>query len=98
MCNQPDLHSNADKHEQYFSLLLATLKPILDENIINVFEKKLTELALSKDPNFVWCIQVSESLDFRKGNLRYLKQKHFHIMAVYVRISEEFKVKYGTLS
>ncbi|XP_037033117.1 E3 ubiquitin-protein ligase lubel-like [Bradysia coprophila] len=70
-CNVPDLHSNADKHEQYFSLLLAILKPILDENIVNVFEKKLTEVALSKEPNFVWCIQCTSG---------FLKNSHLNMV------------------
>lgn len=61
MCNVPDLHSNGAKHEEYFSLLLASLRSILDENIMNVFEKKLTEIALLSDPKFVWCIRVSDS-------------------------------------
>lgn len=28
---------------------------------MNVFEKKLTDIALLSDPNFVWCIRVSDS-------------------------------------
>lgn len=59
MCNLPDLHSNGGKHEEYFPLLLASLTSILDENIMHVFEKKLTDIALLSDPNFVWCIRVS---------------------------------------
>lgn len=59
VCSYPNLHGNLDQHEDYFPLLLASLKPILDVNIMNVFEKKLTETALVSDPNFVWCIRVT---------------------------------------
>ncbi|KAJ6632971.1 E3 ubiquitin-protein ligase lubel [Pseudolycoriella hygida] len=56
ICNLPDLSSSNDDHGEYFSLLLASLRPILDGNIMNVFDKKLTEMALISDPNFIWCI------------------------------------------
>lgn len=64
-CNIPDLYSSQDKHVEYFSLLLASLRPILDENIMNVFEKKLTDLALVSDPNFVWCVRVGRLNKFK---------------------------------
>lgn len=60
ICCYPNLHANSDEQNMsYFSLLIASLKSVLDKNILRLFEKKLTERALASDPNFIWCILVS---------------------------------------
>lgn len=43
---------------EYFSNLDILLKNILDDNVHELFQRKLRDRTLMQDPNFKWCIQV----------------------------------------
>lgn len=44
---------------EYFSNLDIMLKNILDETVHELFQRKLRDRTLMKDPNFKWCVQVN---------------------------------------
>ncbi|XP_022686425.1 uncharacterized protein LOC111259021 isoform X2 [Varroa jacobsoni] len=57
-CREPDLAD--EKIEQnYFSNMSVLLKDLLDNETFELFQKRLVERALMKDPNFCWCPQCS---------------------------------------
>lgn len=48
-----------DEVLEYFSNLDIFLKNILDEQVHELFQRKLRDRTLLQDPNFKWCVQVS---------------------------------------
>ena len=59
-CQEPKLgggEEGADEEEAsaYFARLDAMLKPILDPETHDLFQRKLRDRTLMKDPNFKWC-------------------------------------------
>ncbi|XP_049852722.1 E3 ubiquitin-protein ligase lubel isoform X9 [Schistocerca gregaria] len=59
-CKEPEL--NADDEEEaleYFSNLDILLKSFLDEPVHELFQRKLRDRTLMKDPNFKWCVKCS---------------------------------------
>ena len=56
-CKEPELNEE-DVILEYFSNLDILLKNILDFNIHELFQRKLRDRTLMKDPNFKWCVQV----------------------------------------
>lgn len=60
-CKLPDLNSSdlaEDDVLEYFSNLDILLKSILDEQVHELFQRKLRDRTLLQDPNFKWCVQV----------------------------------------
>lgn len=61
-CKMPEIHNQdlpEDEVLEYFSHLDILLKGILDENVHELFQRKLRDRTLMQDPNFKWCAQVS---------------------------------------
>jgi E3 ubiquitin-protein ligase RNF31 len=68
-CKMPELHDpnvHEDEALDYFSNLDILLKNILDEEVHELFQRKLRDRTLLQDPNFKWCVQVSGAKDFLK--------------------------------
>ena len=61
VCNQPDLGASDIDRDDYLTLFANLLKEHLDAEGYQLFQKKATEFALSKDDNFRWCAHVSDS-------------------------------------
>lgn len=60
-CKFPELHDHdEDDVLEYFSNLDILLKSILEENVHELFQRKLRDRTLTQDPNFKWCVQVSD--------------------------------------
>ncbi|XP_043482698.1 E3 ubiquitin-protein ligase lubel isoform X2 [Leptopilina heterotoma] len=59
-CKEPDLiNATEDEILEYFSILDIQLKSFLDPPIHELFQRKLRDRTLMKDPNFKWCVQCS---------------------------------------
>jgi E3 ubiquitin-protein ligase RNF31 len=57
----PELHdSDEDVILEYFSNLDILLKTILQSDVHDLFQRKIRDRALLRDPNFKWCVQVSD--------------------------------------
>ncbi|XP_017857228.1 PREDICTED: uncharacterized protein LOC108609951 isoform X1 [Drosophila arizonae] len=74
-CKLPEL-SNAvqheDEHLEYFSNLDIFLKSILDNDVHELFQRKLRDRTLLQDPNFKWCIQCSSGFFARPKQKRLI--------------------------
>lgn len=58
-CKEPELHdSDEDSILEYFSNLDILLKNILQPDVHDLFQRKIRDRALLRDPNFKWCVQV----------------------------------------
>ncbi|XP_077982621.1 uncharacterized protein LOC144437543 isoform X2 [Glandiceps talaboti] len=53
-CDQPDMEDQ-ETADQYFQFLDTMVKYLLDEETHTLFQQKLRDLYLMKDPNFRWC-------------------------------------------
>ncbi len=53
--NDPD---NEDAASDYFARLDLFLKSLVDEDVHDLFQRKLRDRTLMKDPNFKWCDKV----------------------------------------
>jgi E3 ubiquitin-protein ligase RNF31 len=62
-CQAPDL-TDEDVAWDYFNHLDILLKNILPTDIHELFQRKLRDRTLTKDPNFRWCNKVSPKLIF----------------------------------
>ncbi|XP_062843999.1 E3 ubiquitin-protein ligase RNF31 isoform X2 [Trichomycterus rosablanca] len=60
-CSEPDINDPEDLNS-YFSTLDIQLRDCLEQEVYDLFHKKLTEQALIKDPKFRWCCHVSHSV------------------------------------
>ena len=58
-CGVPDLGTSDINNEDYLTMFANLLKECLDYDDYQLFQKKATEFALSKDDNFRWCAHVS---------------------------------------
>ncbi|RWS14563.1 IBR domain containing protein-like protein [Dinothrombium tinctorium] len=59
-CNQPEInHDDEDAVSNYLIILDQLLKALLPDDIHELFERKVRDRALQKDPSFRWCSQCS---------------------------------------
>ena len=70
LADDDDLASN------YFAKLDVILKPIVDQDVHDLFQRKIRDRTLMKDPNFKWCYKVSFSPCRRPQLLKYSKDGH----------------------
>ncbi|KAG8196446.1 hypothetical protein JTE90_012270 [Oedothorax gibbosus] len=57
ICQKPDI---TDQNiQEYFNHLEMMFRNILDSHVYDLFQKKLRDEVLTKDPNFHWCSQCS---------------------------------------
>ncbi len=49
-----------DEASEYFAKLDVILKKILEEEVHDLFQRKLRDRTLMKDPNFKWCYKVAQ--------------------------------------
>lgn len=55
----PELHDvNEDVILEYFSNLDILLKNILQSDVHDLFQRKIRDRALLRDPHFKWCVEV----------------------------------------
>lgn len=55
----PELHdADEDSILEYFSNLDILLKNILQPDVHDLFQRKIRDRALLRDPHFKWCVQV----------------------------------------
>ncbi|XP_018783775.1 PREDICTED: uncharacterized protein LOC108965672 isoform X4 [Bactrocera latifrons] len=74
-CKLPELHGHnehEDENLEYFSNLDIFLKSILDEEVHELFQRKLRDRTLLQDPNFKWCIQCSSGFFARPKQKRLI--------------------------
>jgi E3 ubiquitin-protein ligase RNF31 len=58
-CQEPKgLNDDDDLATNYFAKLDVLLKPIVDQDVHDLFQRKLRDRTLMKDPNFKWCYKV----------------------------------------
>lgn len=63
----PELHdSDEDTILEYFSNLDILLKNILDVDVHDLFQRKIRDRTLLRDPNFKWCVQVTTEKKMRE--------------------------------
>ncbi|KAI1295592.1 E3 ubiquitin-protein ligase RNF31 [Halotydeus destructor] len=56
-CQLPKLEANEEERlHDYTSLLDLKLRPLVEPHVHDLFQRKLCNLALSKDKNFRWCV------------------------------------------
>lgn len=74
-CKLPEIHDTdvtEDEVLEYFSNLDIMLKSILDETVHELFQRKLRDRTLMKDPNFKWCVQCSSGFFARPRQKRLI--------------------------
>lgn len=58
-CKMPELHDvDEDVILEYFSNLDILLKNILQSDVHDLFQRKIRDRALLRDPHFKWCVEV----------------------------------------
>ena len=62
-----------DAASEYFAKLDAILRKAVAEDVYDLFQRKLRDRALMRDPNFKWCYKVSGT----KLSRIYKEQGHF---------------------
>ena len=59
-CMEPKgLADDDDLAADYFAKLDVLIKPIVDQDVHDLFQRKIRDRTLMKDPNFKWCYKVS---------------------------------------
>ncbi|KAK8722802.1 hypothetical protein OTU49_012048, partial [Cherax quadricarinatus] len=58
-CNEPDLDANEEIANEYLNNMDILLKNILEPETHELFQRKLRDWTLGKDPNFRWCNKCS---------------------------------------
>ncbi|XP_039430320.1 E3 ubiquitin-protein ligase lubel isoform X4 [Culex pipiens pallens] len=74
-CKEPDLNNAAvteDDVLEYFSNLDILLKNIVDEEVHDLFQRKLRDRTLMQDPNFKWCVDCSSGFFARPRQKRLI--------------------------
>ncbi|KAH8294561.1 hypothetical protein KR044_004107 [Drosophila immigrans] len=74
-CKLPELSNEVeheDEHLEYFSNLDIFLKSILDIDVHELFQRKLRDRTLQRDPNFKWCIQCASGFFARPKQKRLI--------------------------
>ncbi|KAK6982277.1 E3 ubiquitin-protein ligase rnf31, partial [Biomphalaria glabrata] len=68
LCSMPDL-SDVEVASDYLQFLTLLLQPLIDSDLQNLFETKVRDWHLQKDPNFRWCAHCAEGfLAENRGN------------------------------
>ena len=58
-CLEPkNLADDDDLAANYFAQLDVLLKPLIEQDVHDLFQRKLRDRTLMKDPNFKWCYKV----------------------------------------
>ncbi|XP_055643481.1 E3 ubiquitin-protein ligase lubel isoform X3 [Toxorhynchites rutilus septentrionalis] len=74
-CKEPDLNNpnvTEDDVLEYFSNLDILLKNIVDEEVHDLFQRKLRDRTLMQDPNFKWCVDCSSGFFARPRQKRLI--------------------------
>lgn len=75
-CKLPEVQNDDVMSEDdvldYFAQLDVLLKTILEETVHDLFQRKLRDRALMKDPNFKWCVQCSSGFFARPRQKRHI--------------------------
>lgn len=75
-CKLPELHDHDALAEEemleYFATLELLLRTILNEPVHELFQQKLRDRTLMKDPNFKWCVQCSSGFFARPRQKRLI--------------------------
>ncbi|XP_037912727.1 E3 ubiquitin-protein ligase lubel isoform X2 [Hermetia illucens] len=74
-CKTPELHDpdiNEDDILEYFSNLDIFLKNIVDEEVHELFQRKIRDRTLMQDPTFKWCVQCSSGFFARPKQKRLI--------------------------
>ncbi|XP_059093166.1 uncharacterized protein LOC131888343 isoform X2 [Tigriopus californicus] len=72
-CSEPTYLNNDSKEDEssnYFARLDVVLKGLLDEEVHDLFQRKLRDRTLMKDPNFKWCYKCSSGFIANFNNKR----------------------------
>uniref|UniRef100_A0A182JSC7 Uncharacterized protein n=1 Tax=Anopheles christyi TaxID=43041 RepID=A0A182JSC7_9DIPT len=72
-CKEPELNGpdvTEDDVLEYFSNLDILLKNIVDEEVHDLFQRKIRDRTLTKDPNFKWCVHCSSGFFARPKQRR----------------------------
>uniref|UniRef100_A0A182Q3F7 Uncharacterized protein n=1 Tax=Anopheles farauti TaxID=69004 RepID=A0A182Q3F7_9DIPT len=72
-CKEPDLNGpdvTEDDVLEYFSNLDILLKNIVDEEVHDLFQRKIRDRTLTQDPNFKWCVHCSSGFFARPKQRR----------------------------
>ena len=60
------LADDDDLAANYFAKLDVIIKPIVDQDVHDLFQRKIRDRTLMKDPNFKWCYKVSQLMTVLK--------------------------------
>ncbi|XP_035779405.1 E3 ubiquitin-protein ligase lubel-like isoform X3 [Anopheles albimanus] len=74
-CKEPDLNGpnvTEDDVLEYFSNLDILLKNIVDEEVHDLFQRKIRDRTLTQDPNFKWCVHCSSGFFARPKQRRLI--------------------------
>ncbi|KPM02374.1 IBR domain containing protein [Sarcoptes scabiei] len=59
-CDEPNISpENDDQVFEYLQIFDPFVRHIIDPNVYELFQRKVRDRALMRDPNFLWCIQCS---------------------------------------
>ncbi|XP_027206289.2 linear Ubiquitin E3 ligase isoform X1 [Dermatophagoides pteronyssinus] len=59
-CNEPDIGAEQDeKVFEYLAIFDPFIRHIIDRDVYELFQRKMRDRALMRDPNFLWCIKCS---------------------------------------
>ncbi|KAL7037872.1 hypothetical protein ACKWTF_009385 [Chironomus riparius] len=72
-CKMPELHDvDEDVILEYFSNLDILLKNILQSDVHDLFQRKIRDRALLRDPHFKWCVECSSGFFARPKQRRLI--------------------------
>ena len=85
-CSEPaNLASDEEVALDYFTHLDILLKGIVPHDIHELFQRKLRDRTLTKDPNFKWCNKVTNCL-FYNLTLNWREKCLFSVLPVSLQI------------
>ena len=57
-CQQPKVGDNEGLAAEFFAELDPLIRDLVDKDVHDLFQRKIRDWTLSKDPNFKWCQKV----------------------------------------
>lgn len=86
-CEEPSIGADEDeKVFEYLGLFDPFIRHIIEPDVYELFQRKLRDRALMRDPNFLWCAQVCLPID--TGDILNVTSCFFALVFLWVHFSE----------
>ncbi|XP_065561845.1 E3 ubiquitin-protein ligase lubel-like isoform X1 [Artemia franciscana] len=71
-CHEPSFEDGEEEAYEYFTHLEIMLKDLLETPVFELYERKMRDWTLSKDPNFWWCHKCSSGFFIDPSQSRHI--------------------------